>query len=208
MGVQYPPSLDEIEIDITFMCNLKCFNCDRSCTQAVSNEHMEVSKIEDFIKESVEKNKKWNRIRILGGEPLIHPQVEEIVDLLREYKEQRNKEVKLELVTNGFGEKVQRMIEILSPKIYIKNTNKTERFQEKFEPFNMAPVDNKRNILTDYKNACWITSYCGIGMNVNGYYQCAVAGGIDRVMKKNEGLKEYPKSTKELEKQMIDICKY
>ncbi len=65
-GPEYQTSMSDIEIDISFGCNLKCYNCDRSCTQAPDNSIMSVSQVEKFIGESITKNKKWRRIRILG----------------------------------------------------------------------------------------------------------------------------------------------
>ncbi len=81
-GKQFQPSRDNAEIDITYKCNLKCINCNRSCTQAPSDTEMKVSDIEAFIRQSVKKNIIWKRIRILGGEPTLHSRIFDIMDLL------------------------------------------------------------------------------------------------------------------------------
>ena len=41
-----------IEIEITTDYNLKCFNCDRSCRPALSEEYMTVEQIKLFLEES------------------------------------------------------------------------------------------------------------------------------------------------------------
>jgi len=43
---------DTIEIEITTDRNLECFNCDRSCKQALSEEYIIMKQIKPFLKES------------------------------------------------------------------------------------------------------------------------------------------------------------
>ena len=43
----------------------------------------------------------------------------------------------------------------------------------------MAPKDDHRHIFSDFRNCCWITEECGLGLTPYGYYHCAIAGGID-----------------------------
>jgi sulfatase maturation enzyme AslB (radical SAM superfamily) len=45
------PNLNQIEIDITYECNLKCINCNRSSTQAPIKEGMTLDKLKNlFVK--------------------------------------------------------------------------------------------------------------------------------------------------------------
>jgi len=73
LGPEYYRNLSMIEIDITYACNLRCYNCNRSCTQAPTVERMTVDQIKKFVEESKASNLQWKRIRILGGEPTLHP---------------------------------------------------------------------------------------------------------------------------------------
>jgi len=206
LGPEYKTSLDLIEIDITFKCNLKCYNCDRSCTQAPSDSTMSVEQIRKFIDESIANNKHWSRIRILGGEPTLHPDLEEILRILLDYKEKYSPSTWLELTTNNFGPEVNRKLLKVPRKIYVNNTSKTGRFQKKFEAFNLAPCDNMMYAFTDFTNACWITNDCGMGLNRYGYYQCGAAGSIDRVFGFNIGLKKLPMDQFEFTKQKNNLC--
>jgi len=45
---------------------------------------MSVEQIQKFINESVDNNVKWERIRVMGGEPTLHPDIFEILNLLLE----------------------------------------------------------------------------------------------------------------------------
>ncbi len=70
-GRQFTASREYAEIDITYRCNLKCFNCNRSCTQAPSRTDMPIATIAGFIEQSLDQGVRWKRIRLLGGEPTL-----------------------------------------------------------------------------------------------------------------------------------------
>ncbi len=207
LGTQYSPSLDNIEIDITYECNLKCYNCDRSCNQAANDISMSIKQLDKFLEESEKSNKTWERIRLLGGEPLLHNNIQEILVLFSNYKH-RHPQTIIELVTNGYGKNVEERINHVPNNIVLKNTKKKIRFNKKFEPFNIAPIDILPNWFINYLNGCWITSYCGIGLNMFGYYPCGVAGSIDRVLGFDKGLKYLPNDKEELRERLKYFCKY
>ena len=159
-GYQFSPSRVHAEIDITYKCNLKCFNCNRSCTQAPADLEMPVSDIEAFANQSVDKKIRWKRIRILGGEPALHSRIFEIIDLLLAYRRDFNPSVRIVLGTNFFGEEVHRVLEKLPQEIEIKSTLKSSR-ANLFKPFNVAPVDSGFNRFSDYSSGCRIIEDCG-----------------------------------------------
>jgi len=205
-GRQFTPSHQYAEIDITYKCNLKCINCNRSCTQAPSDLEMPVADIEKFIKQSIEKQFKWERIRILGGEPTLHSRIFDIIDLLTAYRREHNSSLRLVLGTNFYGNRVHRILEQLPDTIVIKSTLKSSRVNL-FKPFNVAPVDTNYNRFSDYTCGCRIIEACGMGLTPSGYYMCAVAGGIDRVFHYNLGRKEIPGESDSLSDQMSAFCR-
>ena len=204
---KYSTSMDFIEIDVTFKCNLKCYNCDRSCRQAPEEISISIEQIHKFLGETLNNNHCWRRIRILGGEPYLHPEIDTILDILSEYKSE-NKDAVIEIVTNGYGQKINRGIKKTPSNIILNNTKKASQFNQKFEPFNIAPVDIGKYMPSDYNKACWITEECGIGLNPYGYYQCGVAGSIDRVFGFNIGLKKLPVDQKQLIPLKRRLCAY
>jgi hypothetical protein len=207
LGRQYHPSRELVEIDITYKCNLKCVNCNRSCTQAPGDTEMPVSTIEKFIRESVEKNLKWKRIRILGGEPTLHSRFFDIMDRLREYRSVHNPAVRLVLGTNYFGGKVLDVLDKLPGDIVIKSTLKTSRVHL-FRPFNVAPVDTWFNQFSDYSTGCRIIADCGLGLTPSGFYMCAVAGGIDRIFRYHLGRENLPDPSDTMTDQMSAFCRW
>jgi hypothetical protein len=205
-GRQYLPSREHAEIDITYTCNLKCLNCNRSCTQAPSNVEMPISDVEAFITQSIEKKIRWKRIRILGGEPTLHSRILEIIDRLISYQREYNPSVRLVLGSNFFGHEVHQVLEKLPDVITIKSTLKSSRVNL-FKPFNVAPVDTLFNRFSDYTCGCRIIKECGLGITPSGYYMCAIAGGIDRIFGYNLGRKEVPDESDTLSDQMFAFCR-
>ncbi len=202
---QFKTSLNLIEIDITYRCNLRCYNCDRSCTQAPDTVDMALGQLERFVDETRNRRKKWKRIRIMGGEPLLHPGVRDILPIFADFRRE-NPDTLIEVVTNGYGEKVRKAIGKIPREITLKNTNKPRRFQKKFVAFNLAPIDKRKHIQTDISNGCWITEECGIGLNAYGYYPCGVGGSIDRVFGFDIGLKKLPSRNGSLREQKRRLC--
>jgi|GEM_PF-2235639 len=185
-GRQYAPSRENVEIDITYRCNLKCFNCNRSCTQAPSRAELPVATIAGFLEESLDHGVQWKRIRLLGGEPTLHSRIFEIVDLLSDYQAHHNPDVRLVLGTNFHGRQVRRVLARLPENVVLKSTLKTSR-KHLFRPFNMAPCDSAYYRWADFSCGCRIIAECGLGLTPSGYYMCAIAGGINRIFPYNLG---------------------
>lgn len=203
-GKQFLTSRKFIEIDITYKCNLKCINCNRSCSQAPSAIEMPVSKIETFIEQSIERHITWKRIRLLGGEPTLHSQFFDIIDLLIRYRTSHNPSVRLVVGTNYYGKQVHRVLEKLPDAIAVKSTLKSSRVNL-FKPFNVAPLDTRLNRFSDYSCGCRIIEDCGLGLTPTGYYMCAVAGGIDRIFDYKLGRSQLPDVSDDLSDQMTAL---
>jgi len=197
-------NLNQIELEICTECNLHCLNCDRSCTQAVSNEYMTLDQISEFIKESKELNWKWKRISLLGGEPTLHINFFEILEILNKYRLETGCEI--EVVTNGFGNKVKKTISEIPNWVLIRNSNKTSPIQY-FYSYNVASIDLNEYKNSDFSKGCWVSGYCGIGLTVNGYYPCGAGASVDRVFNKGIGIEKL-KDVNEtsLRQQMKFLC--
>jgi len=202
LGRQFTRTREKIEIDITYACNLRCHDCNRSCRQAPENSELELATIEHFIDESLERGIEWKRIRLLGGEPTLHSAFEEILYALARYKLNYPR-CRMEVVSNGHGRHVNRKLLQVPPFFHIENTQKEDDIQPFFYSFNLAPKDDPRHQKTDFTNGCSNIVDCGIGLTPNGYYPCAIAGGIDRVAGWNMGRTTIPSD----EDEMLDLLK-
>lgn len=166
------------------------------------------AQIERFVNESISNEVQWEIIGVLGGEPMLHQNLDEILVILINYKEDYSPKSIIRITTSGNGKEVKEAIINVPEGVEVNNTNKTGAYQEKFEPFNMAPVDQWKFLFSDYRNGCSTTTDCGLGLNKYGYYPCGPGGSIDRVMGFDIGLKHLPLSHDQILPQMEMICRY
>ena len=204
LGPQYRRSRSQIELDITWLCNLSCPHCNRSCPQAPTTEHLSLSAIAGFLDDSRARDLRWERIRLLGGEPTLHPQFPEVLDLLHAYWLWSGQTV-VELATNGTGARVKRTLATLPDWLAVDDTDKSKGIDH-FVPFNRAPMDRPIYRATDKRNACWVAQNCGMGFGPGGYYPCGPAAGIDRVFGFDVGRPELPGEQDDMEDLLELFC--
>ena len=186
-------NLEMIELDITYRCNLKCHGCNRSCGKAPTDQCMDISHIEAFVRERIELQKKWKLINVLGGEPTLHPAFLEIVDILQEYADSFSPNTIIQVVSNGIDKQSLRLLEEAKLRKNVRidyNSFKSSNKIEYFSPFCDAPIDDPAFKDAEFDKACWGTAYCGLCFNGVGYYACAPAAGIDRVLGQDRSIKK------------------
>ena len=207
LGPQYRPNLRKIEIDITYSCFAACYHCDRSCRQAPTNDRMSPSQVAHFVQESIAKNRKWEQIAVLGGEPTTHPDLPVILGMLLDYRKHFSPDTHLVFKSNGFGPRVQERLKLVPPEFEICNSGKSSSYQAHFSAFNIAPIDVKSYRRADFTNGCSIPSRFGCGLTPYGYYACPVmGGGIDRIVGFDAGKKGLPLSEDAVSDQLKKFC--
>ncbi len=208
LGFEYSISKDLIEIDLTYACNLSCNNCNRSSPQARSNEHISLEQIKSFIDQSIATKKKWKRIRLLGGEPTLHPQFLAVLELIRKYRDENSVGTRIEVATNGHGARVNTILNSIPKDVIVVNTHKSStKEQTAFASFNIAPIDVKPYLHADFRNGCQILKDCGVGLTSRGYYPCAIAGGIDRIGGTQTGRSQLAGDGDEMRDLMDKFCR-
>lgn len=206
LGSQYRRSRERIEIDITYLCNLRCQNCNRSISQAPEKLHISLDTIKQFVAESIERKKRWKVIRVLGGEPTLHPAFEQVIAELLKYRAWEPT-CSIIVVSNGNSRPVNVALEKLPPEIEVENSAKTGNIQPAFGPFNDAPIDDPAFTHAEYRNGCDIMETCGMGLTPLGYYPCAIAGGIDRIAGKHLGYSTLPSDEDDMTKLCEEMCR-
>ncbi len=206
LGPAWTRSRDLLEIDLTYACNLSCHNCNRSVTQAPTTAHIRRADLQGHIEQWIARGKAWRRIRLLGGEPTLHPEFAAIVTDLRAWRDAHSPGTVIEVATNGHGKAVERRLAALPGDIVIDNTMK-EGPEQPFLPFNMAPVDDPSQQHADYRSGCWVTEHCGTGLTPTGYYPCAVAGGMDRVLGRDLGRAVLPSDDDDMRDELDAFCR-
>ena len=77
------PTLPYYEVPVTDKCNLNCKGCLFACNGIQDNEHITYKQIEKDVYRMAELFHDIPWIRILGGEPLMHSQINEILAMYR-----------------------------------------------------------------------------------------------------------------------------
>jgi hypothetical protein len=207
---RYPVNYGRIEIEITTHCNLKCFNCNRSCRQAPSNEHMTINQLRSFLNETIQTNKQWKELHLIGGEPTLHKDIFEICNIFLDFKNTHAPRTKVFVVTNGFGPKVNDVLLRLPEGIDVINSSKKTPAQS-FDTYNIAPIDldNYKNKNIDFSAGCWVMEDCGMALTRYGYYCCGPGASVDRVFNFGIGIKELGMVTEEaMRNQARILCQY
>jgi hypothetical protein len=207
-GDRSRPRPDRIIIDLGHCCDLSCPGCNRSCAgdQAPAAEFISPGQIRRFIGESVASGRRWRRILLEGGEPTLHPQLDEILAELRRYRRRHSPHLVIELCSNGFSARAREILDRLPPDIQAKNSAKTSGRQPSHIGFNVAPIDLPEFAAADFGHGCYIQRIFGLGLTRHGYYPHPICGGIDRVLGFDIGLKALPSSPEVLAGQMKRLC--
>jgi hypothetical protein len=206
-GPMYERSRHFIELDITYACNLKCFNCNRSCGHAPSDDHLSLEQVRKFTQESIAKKVQWKRIRLLGGEPTLHPHFFDIVEEIRTFRKSHCPEARIEVTTNGLGKRVNDALARLPQDVFANNTAKKSR-DNLFHAFNLAPKDFARYRHADFSCGCWGPEFCGFNLSPYGYYCCGAGAAIDRVFGFDLGRQSLPDPSDSLRDHMGVFCGY
>lgn len=209
-GPPYRPSHRRIIIDISTDCNLGCVDCNRSCApeQAPSREQMSLEQIERFVAESVAAERRWEAILIEGGEPALHPQFQEVVKILEDYRRTYSPGTWIQVNTNGYSDYSLRVLSQLPKSWEVYSSEKRGRVQPGHLAFNVAPVDLPEFEGADFSGGCMQPAYFGLGLTRYGYYPHPACGGIDRVFGFDIGRKSLPSMEDDLRDQCSRLCRY
>ena len=226
--------MNNFEIDITYRCNLACKWCDRLCgTEFRRPIDMTATQLERYVSIIAPHINRRSSIRILGGEPMLHPQIFKMLDILIQAIRPLI-EFPITIVTNGYGEKVNNVLTQIrecydtcdnshlstnttlrpsSSKQFCIVASKTLRPEAYVEQYHTsvtrAAIDfMSRSEITKYAETCWVRRTCGYGITAHGIFICAgAAPSICGLFKLNPGLDHFP-TTKEEDEQAERICEY
>jgi hypothetical protein len=169
---------------------------------------MSLAQIELFVSESISGKIKWDRIRLLGGEPTLHPDFEKILEVILRYRNAFSQDTVIQVTTNGYGRKVEEVLRRIPPDVQVHNTRKIAGANPKFDTFNVAPRDLNKYRRSDFRNACSVASFCGTALSHSGYYPCAVAAGIDRIFGWDLGRQCLPDDSDMMEDVLQKTCSH
>jgi len=206
LGPRYRRSRDRIDLDITWDCNLKCDHCNRSCKQAPTKEQMTVGQLRQFLTETRQRRHNWKKIQLIGGEPTLHPDFEEMLHMVLEFRGRYAHKTRILVTSNGYGPKVNEVLDRIPKNVVVYNTRKNSPQNDHFIHFNLAPRDSAEYARADFSNGCCVTRDAGIGLTPYGYYPCVGSGAIDRIFGFDCGRKTLPDPDDGMEAELTRFC--
>jgi len=183
-----------IELNLTLRCNAKCPNCNRCCDlYPERTDDVSFSQFADMVREVRATPSEVTRIKVVGGEPLLHPDFESVCDALSG------------LVAGGYVGKVKidtnGILEVLpryrKPHISFSGTKPKKKVHL---PYLWSPTDLKLPI-----KPCSQPRFCGLSLDNIGWLPCSPAIMIVRAFRLKHLYKyEMPTETWGLD----EICKH
>ena len=177
-----------IQLEITYRCNLLCDRCNRHCNLSflpyLKDADMTEKQIGRFIRQVKEKGVQLEQLRVLGGEPLLHPQIEKYLFLLHRDLMSPGLLDTMVIVTNGIIPRSERLAAFLNDSAIqplvesgrIRFQAAWEGKERDFRGVFIAPVDMGMSW-----RECGVTRVCGSLLNTYGYWPNGNCAAIARL---------------------------
>ena len=175
--INYTPTSGKAELHITYRCNLQCVNCNRA--SMLRDEHsldMTLEDVAEFFRQAEALNWKPD-ILLIGGEPTLHPQFEDILRMSRQFV----KDGLVQVWTNGRDRDLVEYIRAVYHASVPEETFKAKsRTDFPWDDYYVSPADYGM-----VREKCWQhgSGICGISVDSQGYMPCAVGGMLDGMLK-------------------------
>lgn len=160
-----------VELNLTLRCNLRCANCNRCCNLFPQRtDDVSISQVTDFLSQLRHRNLRVKRIKVVGGEPLLHPEFPLVWDLLAMAVDDGLIQ-KVKVDTNGAVP-----IPKLAPHKGMRIGGCPPR-KKRHIPYLWSPVDLG---CTVSGNLCNMPYRCGMSLDNRGWLPCSPAIMIAR----------------------------
>jgi hypothetical protein len=132
--------------------------------------------LRDQLNRAVDAGHKWGFITVHGGEPCLHPDFQDIAEVLLSYKNKCGHDCTIWWLTNDSCQAIKdRTAEIEAMGIPLGRAYKES--QPDYIPVCVSPTDEGL-LPTD---GCYMSATCGMSLNINGYWPCSAMAGAERV---------------------------
>jgi len=166
------PNMETIQIEVTNACIKQCSNCTRLCGHSNKPFFMSFDQVKQAIDSLVDFP---NRIGIMGGEPLLHPEFKEICEYLGSQRDRmrcglwttlpKGKEHYRELIVDTFG------------CVFLNDHSKPGIMHTPLLVASDEVVADK-NYMWHLIDHCWIQNTWSASVNMNGGFFCEVAASF------------------------------
>jgi hypothetical protein len=163
------------ELNVTLACNARCKFCNRMCDQYPDRtEHMTLGQVRHFVEQL--RARPAYKVKVVGGEPLCHPQFAEIYTILLDAaKEGLIGQLK---VNTNCTIRPPTDIEVRHPKVRWQGTTPARHTYHL--PYCVAPSDLGETP-TNPGWQCAVPRRCGASLDYYGWLPCSAAIMIVRL---------------------------
>jgi hypothetical protein len=143
-----------VDIDITYACTLRFYNCNRSCGQQPTADLMSVGQLNHFLEEIRSRQIRWRLINLVGGDTTCHPHFQAMVDLVLKYCEEFSPDTCVKVFSNRYSARTKKLLSELPSRVLVDDSAKTSSVQTHHTAFNVAPIDVRKYMRADFSNGC------------------------------------------------------
>ena len=193
-----------IQIELTNACVLRCANCTRLCGHAPKPYFVEESKFRQAIDSLVDFP---HQVGIMGGEPLLHPQFEELCDYaVSKIPRERlglwtvlpnGKEHHREVICRTFGS------------ISLNDHSRTDIMHAPLLVSSEEVIKDRANLFM-VADKCWVQNSWSASINPKGAWFCEVAGALAELLDGPGGWPVEPgwwkRTPKDFKEQIEEYC--
>jgi len=161
-----------LELNITFRCQLKCRSCNRLCNLTRLDDPMTVAQIEMLVARIAAEKKHVKRIKLVGGEPTIHPEFWRICEVLSEGHKA------------GWIDKINVNTNCVTQRQFVDKPlpvgchwQLSPPSKKQHRPCLWSPID----LGLESKGPCKMVRVCGFSLDVKGWLPCSAAIAIARL---------------------------
>lgn len=157
-----------VELNLTLACNHKCPSCDRLCNHFPEREcHMTLDQIDRFCTQAEESTNNVKRVKVVGGEPLLHPEYREVHDRLCIATDQGVFD-KVKIQSNGTIPRPDGLV--VSRRVYFSG--------KPFRKRKHYPIWSPEDYNQPWSVGCPTLSKCGFSLDTYGWLPCSPAIAI------------------------------
>lgn len=171
-----PSEMSLIQIEITNRCPLKCPNCTRFVGHHNNFFDMTIDEFTVAL-ESLEGYE--GNIGIMGGEPTLHPEFLELMDIFREFYPDINRR-QLWTSGNNWEEYHEEIHKTFLPELISYNDHSGD-IVVRHQPLLVAidEVIEDKELMFEFIDNCWVQKRWSASITPKGAYFCEVAAAMD-----------------------------
>lgn len=192
-----------LEILVTYKCNVQCLDCNRAIGLAKFRDTTLLpSQVKAAVDQVRDAGHYVTRCTLSGGEPLLNPYLQEIIQEADKLPGLRHGRV---LTNDVERDGVRKTLKL--PKRWewvpapIDDPTDPLSGKDQHEPFFVSPADH--GIHATWDN-CSVRGYCGKGFDAYGWSMCGVAATIGRII----GVDPYWHDGIQSHRKQEEICKH